>query len=111
MTRDAIFARLAAIADAPLADDPDPVIMLAKVVDVLLRDDTSDEARSTLEFVAAQTIRSCWWAAQHDGSLGLRGIYETPSALLAQLRRELADVARVREIMRVPPTSADGVGT
>ncbi|AHI65462.1 hypothetical protein [Burkholderia thailandensis] len=110
MKIDAIYERIAAVADAPLHDDPNPVIMLARVVDVLMRDDTSDEARSALEFVVAHVIRACWWAAQHDASLGLGGIYEAPSVLLAQFRRELTDVARVREIMRVPPASTDGGG-
>ncbi|MFM0011650.1 hypothetical protein [Paraburkholderia sediminicola] len=110
MTLDAIYARIAAVADAQLDDDPNPLLMLASVVDVLQRDDTSDETRSTLEFVAAHVIRSCWWAAQHDASLGLGGIYETPSALLAQFRRELADAARVREILRTPRARTDGAG-
>ncbi|MBR8132703.1 MULTISPECIES: hypothetical protein [Burkholderia] len=110
MTLNAIYARIAAVADAPLDDDPNPVIMLARVVDVLTRDDTSDEARSALEFVAAHVIRACWWAAQHDASLGLGGIYDAPSVLLAQFRRELADAARVREILRVPRAGTDGVG-
>ncbi|MDN7177325.1 hypothetical protein M0D69_04710 [Caballeronia sp. SEWSISQ10-4 2] len=110
MTRDSIYARIAAVADAPLDDDPDAVSLLARVVDALMRDDTSDETRATLEYVAGHVIRSCWWAAQHDASLGLGGIYETPSALLAQFRRELVDAAQVREILRAPRASTDGVG-
>lgn len=112
MTHEAnsIYARIAAVADAPIDDDPGPLIMLARVVDVLMRDDTSDETRSAMEFVAAHVIRSCWWAAQHDASLGLGGVYETPSALLGQFRRELVDAARVHEILRAPRASGDGNG-
>jgi hypothetical protein len=109
MTPDStIFERLTAIADAPLDHDPDAVSLLARVVDALMRDDASDETRATLEFVAGHVIRSCWWAAQHDASLGLGGIYETPSALLAQFRRQLVDAHRVREILRAPRSSTDG---
>jgi hypothetical protein len=110
MTRaSTIFERLAAIVDGKLDHDPDAVSLLAWVVDALMRDDTSDETRSALEFVAAHVIRSSWWAAQHDASLGLGGVYETPSALLAQFSRELADAAQVREILRAPRASTDGV--
>jgi hypothetical protein len=108
MTRNSIFTRLAAASDAPLDHDPDAVSLLTKVMEALMRDDTSDEARAALEFVAAHVIRSCWWAAQHDASLGLGGIYKTPSALLAQFRRELADAAQVREILRAPRASSGG---
>ena len=108
MTLDAIYARIAAVADAPQDDDPDSAIMLARV-DVLIRDDTSDEERLTLEFAEAHLIRSCWRAALHDASLRLGGIYETSSALLVQFRRELAGTARVREIMCIPPASTGGV--
>ena len=108
MTGDSIFERIAAIADAPLDNDPDAVSLLARVVDALMRDDSSAETRSALEYVAAHVIRSCWWAAQHDASLGLGGIYDAPSALLAQFRRELVDAAQVREILRAPRASSGG---